>query len=226
MKAEKVVVVCPKCGHTQSEPAAAYSSICKQCHQHFRIEEVLHPTGPAPGPKVGKRRVTCFQCSTELDVPVAAFSTMCKRCGTHVDLHDYSITNAVSKNFRTKGRFVIEPTGFLFNTDSIAGEAIIKGRLLGRLTAERSLEIYTGAEIKGGFTANQLIIPGGQRFRWPEIIRVGSADLAGELSADLHATGTVTLRANARLFGSIQAGGLVVEEGAVLVGNCRIGAKP
>ena len=33
---------------------------------------------------------------------------MCKRCSTHIDLRDYQITNAVSKNFKTKGQFVIE----------------------------------------------------------------------------------------------------------------------
>ena len=41
MKADKVLVACPKCGHTQHEPASAYSSVCKKCRQYFRLEEVL-----------------------------------------------------------------------------------------------------------------------------------------------------------------------------------------
>jgi cytoskeletal protein CcmA (bactofilin family) len=148
---------------------------------------------------------------------------MCKRCSSHVDLRDYQIANAVSKNFKTKGRFVIEEGGFLFNTESIGGEVILKGRLLGKLTAERSLEIHNSAEIKGTFKAAKLIIPAGNRFRWPDTLPLVSAEISGELVANLQARETVVLRSTARLFGNIEAGGLVVEEGAVLVGTMKIG---
>ena len=80
MKLDKVLVACPKCGHAQSEPAAAYSSVCKKCRQYFRLEDVLRgaPTGkptpgsgsrakPTPAPRPHEvRLVTCFQCGTEL----------------------------------------------------------------------------------------------------------------------------------------------------------------
>ncbi len=171
MKADKVTVVCPKCGHSQQEPAVAYSSVCKECRQHFRLDDVLRPAPKAPTLQVGRKQVACFKCATELDVPVSAMSTMCKRCGSHVDLRDYHIANAVSKNFKTKGRFVIEEGGFLFNTDSVATDAVIKGRLLGQLTAERTLEIYSSAEIKGRFKAAHLVLPEGQCFYWPEVIQ-------------------------------------------------------
>src|SRR5439155_8629971 len=105
-----------------------------------------------------QKQITCFKCGEALSVPPTAQSTMCKRCSSHVDLRDYQITNAASKNFKTKGRFVIEEGGYLFNTECIVGEAILKGRLLGKLTAERSLEIHTSAEIKGSFKTALLII--------------------------------------------------------------------
>src|SRR5437899_8895768 len=110
---------------------------------------------------------------------------MCKRCSSHVYLRDYQVANAASRNFRTKGRFIIEESGFLFNTDSIVGEAILKGRLLGKLTAERSLEIHTTAEIKGTFQTARLIIPPGNRFRWAPAIHLVEAEIAGELVASL-----------------------------------------
>ena len=164
MKNEKVTVVCPKCGHEQQEPALAYSTRCKECREHFRLEDVLRPAKKVVNHQGGRKQVSCFKCNTELEVPVTAMSTMCKRCGSHVDLRDYTIANAVSKNFKTKGRFVIEQGGFLFNTESVAGEAVIKGRFLGNLRAERSLEIYSSAEIKGHLTTGLLILPEGQRF--------------------------------------------------------------
>jgi cytoskeletal protein CcmA (bactofilin family) len=169
------------------------------------------------------RRVTCFNCKTELDVPAVAQSTMCKRCSTHVDLRDYTIANATSKNFKTKGRFVIQEGAYLFNTDTTAGEVILKGRFLGKLYAEK-LEIYNSAELKGTFTADLLIIPPGQRFRWPNPLQLGGADISGELVADLRARQTVTLRATAKFFGDIEAGGLVIEPGAVFVGKAKIKA--
>jgi len=239
MKQDKVLVACPKCGHTQQEPAAAYSSVCKKCRQHFRLDEVLpasersltapaaprsRPQTPA-APRREVRTVTCFQCGTVLEVSPSAQSTMCKRCSSHMDLRDYQITNAVSKNFRTRGRFVIEEGGYVFNTETFAGEAIIKGRFLGKLVVEQSLEVHRSAEIKGTFSAGRLVIPAGTVFRWPDTLALGGADVAGELIANVKSTGTIVLHPGARLFGDLEARDLIVESGAVLVGRLRIGNR-
>src|ERR1051326_4437372 len=127
-------VSCPKCGHVQHEPRGAYSTICKKCRAHFRLEEKSEPLPVAKIPKanVEQRRVRCFQCGADLDVSVAATSTMCKRCSSHVDLNDYQITNTVSKNFRTFGRLVVEEKGYLLNSNSHVGEAVLRGRFIGK----------------------------------------------------------------------------------------------
>lgn len=237
MKQDKVLVTCPQCGHAQSEPAAAYSSVCKKCRQYFRLEDVLRgsPDGkPAPGngsrakaaptlPPHEVRHVTCFQCGTDLEVSTSAQSTMCKRCSSHLDLRDYVINSAVSKNFRTHGRFVIEESGYVFNTETFAADVVVKGRFLGKLNASHSLEIHRAAEIKGTFRTGKLVIPAGSVFRWPETIAPGGADIAGELNASLKSPGRVVLRSAARMFGNIEAGELMVESGAVIVGNVRVG---
>lgn len=106
------------------------------------------------------------------------------------------------------------------------GSAVIKGRFIGKLVVEGALEIHSSAKIKGTFTAARLVIPAGQHFRWPEPLRIGAADIGGELAADLHATGNVRLKATARFFGAIQAANLAVESGAVFVGSARIGCSP
>lgn len=150
---------------------------------------------------------------------------MCKRCGRHIDVQDHVITNAVSKNFRTKGRFVVEIKGYVFNTETTAGDVLLKGRFHGKLTAEQSLTIFTGAEIKGSFKTPRLIIPVDNHFRWPERILTGSAEIAGELACNLQATGTVLLKSTARWFGDLMAGNLIIEEGAVVVGRLQIGVS-
>jgi cytoskeletal protein CcmA (bactofilin family) len=223
---EKVVVPCPHCGQPQKVLPAAFSTVCKDCGEHIKVQDVLKPKAPRAVAVVERRRIRCPDCEIELDVPVNAESTMCKRCSSHIDLRDYRIANAVSKNFRTKGSFVIEPKGYVFNTEANVGDAVIKGRFLGKLTAERTLTIYSGAEIKGTFTAGLLVIPVQNRFRWAQPVSVYSAEIAGELVADIVATHTVTLKSTARMFGNTQARNLVVEPGAVLVGEIKIGGPP
>lgn len=150
---------------------------------------------------------------------------MCKRCSAYVDLKDYRITSAVSKNFKTKGNFVVEQKGYVFNTEAVVGDAVIKGRFLGKLFAERSLTIYSTAEIKGSFTAGRLIIPEGNHFRWNMLITAGAVEIGGEIVANLRVKGTALLKAAARVFGDIEAKSLAIEEGAVVIGNFRVGTR-
>jgi cytoskeletal protein CcmA (bactofilin family) len=226
MKTQKVLVACPSCAHTQLEAPQAYSTICKKCGHHFRVQEVLHPPAPPKESPLERKHHVCFKCGGVLEVAATAQSTMCKHCGSHVDLHDYRIANTVAKNFRTKGKLVVEEGGLLLNTETVAGDVVLKGRLLGKLTAERSLEIHTGAEIKGSFWAACLVIPPGHLFRWPEPLKLGNATIAGEVSAKLCVEGIVVLKSTARLFGEVRARHLVVESGAVLVGAVAVGVAP
>lgn len=225
-KQEKVPVPCPHCGHSQVVPRTAVSTVCKECGGHFHVQEALKPTPRKVAKAPEQRTIHCFDCGTELKIPVAAESTMCKRCSSHIDLRDYSFANAVSKNFRTKGSFVVEQKGYVFNTEALVGDAVIKGRFLGKLKAERTLTIHTGAEIKGTFTAGLLIIPAKNRFFWGERINVGSIEISGELTADITATEAVIVKSTGVFFGNAQAQNLIVEPGAVVVGEMRIGPKP
>ncbi len=220
---DKAQVVCPHCGHQQMEPRLAISTNCRQCGRHLLVQELLHPKRKETTKGVEHKRVACFDCGTELDVPVAAKSAMCKRCSSYIDLQDYTINNAVSKNFKTKGRFVVEGKGYVFNTNVTAREVILKGRLIGKLVAENSLTIFSTAELKGTFRARLLVIPAENYFHWKEPLQIGSADIGGELVSDIRADMTVTVRSTGKLFGNVRARNLVVEAGALIVGECAIG---
>lgn len=222
-KLDKVRLDCPHCGHQQAEPRTAISSVCKKCGQHFRVQEVLHPAPKVEEKAPDRRRVICFDCHAELDVAQSAESTMCKKCSRYIDLKDYVINSAVSKNFKTRGNLVIEAKGYVFNTEIIAANAVVKGRLLGKIFAEESLTLYSSAQIKGSFRAGRLIIPATERFAWPEPLQVETIEIAGELVASLQATQKVILRSTARFFGNLEAAACIVEAGAVLVGECKIG---
>lgn len=224
-KQDSVLVVCPRCSHQQREPRTAFSSVCKKCGEHLRVQEILNPP-PKPAKQGPERKlVTCFECGAQLEVPVSAESTMCKKCSRYVDMKNYVINSAVSKNFKTKGSFLIDLKGYVFNTEAVVSDAVIKGRFLGKLFAEQSLTIYSTAEIKGSFTTGRLIVPAANHFRWADQIKIKSAEIAGELAANVSANETVVLKSTARLFGDVEAANLVIEEGAVIVGQIRIGAK-
>jgi cytoskeletal protein CcmA (bactofilin family)/ribosomal protein S27E len=223
MKPDKINVACPHCGHVQLEPRDGYSTVCKKCQQHYRLEEVLHPKAGHGQKPHATRQVKCFQCGTVLDVAVGAESTMCKRCSSHIDLRDYSINQAVSKNFRTHGSFVVGEKGYVFNTEAEVGDAVIRGRFLGKLHAHRSLTLYSPEQFKGSFKAELLIVPAATHLVWKSLLDVNSVEIAGELVADLHIPGAITLKSSGQLFGNVEAANLIVEPGAVLVGQMKIG---
>jgi hypothetical protein len=140
MKAQKVVVACPACGHQQPEPITAYSTVCKKCRKHYRVQEATP----------SRRRPSCPRRATlaASSVLTAARNSMCplrrnRRCARSAAATSTCaitrFTNATSKNFKTRGRFVIEEGAYLFNTDTTANEVVLKGRFLGKLTAEKSL---------------------------------------------------------------------------------------
>ncbi len=220
---EKTLVVCPHCGHQQPEARTAISSNCKQCGQYLRIQELLNPVAKAQVKAPDQKRVSCFDCGTEVEVATAAKSAMCKRCSSYIDLQDYTINNAVSKNFRTKGRFIVEAKGYVFNTDVVARDIVVKGQVIGKLAAEQSLTVYSTAEIKGSFRTPLLVIPAQNVFHWREPLRLGSVEIKGELVAHIEAEASVIVRASGRLFGNVRARNLIVEEGAILVGRVTVG---
>ena len=150
---------------------------------------------------------------------------MCKRCSRYIDMKDYVINSAVSKNFKTKGSFVIEPKGYVFNTEAIVREAVIKGRFLGKLFAEHSLTIYSTRGDQGQLSRRATDHSGGESFSLGRADQDRFSGNRGELAADLLASETVVLKSTARLFGDVEAANLVVEEGAVIVGRVRVGRR-
>jgi cytoskeletal protein CcmA (bactofilin family) len=202
---------------------SAFSAACKNCGEYLRVQELLKPAPKAPPPNHQKKHILCFNCATELDVPAGAQSTMCRKCSCYIDLADHSIANAVSKNFKTKGCFTIQPTGYVFNSEIIAHEAVIKGRFIGKLVVEDVLTLYSTAQIKGTFTAARLLIPAANHFHWDGELTIGSAEIEGELAADLNA-GSVWVKGNGRLTGTVKSRSLVAEAGAVLLIEAQIGS--
>jgi cytoskeletal protein CcmA (bactofilin family) len=190
---------------------------------YWRVQDLLKPPAKTPARIPKQRHITCFDCHADLEVSASAKSTMCKRCSCYIDLHDYSIAAAVSKNFKTKGSFQIQPAGYVFNSEAIVREAAIKGQFIGKLIVEGSLTLHSTAKIKGDLTAHVVIVPEGNQFRWQDRMHAGAVEIEGELVGDVEVHRTVHVSATGRLVGTLRATSLVADTGAVVEVEARIG---
>ncbi len=82
----------------------------------------------------------------------------------------------------------------------------IDGRVKGEIHCEHSVVIGESAQIEATIRADTVVI-------------------AGEVRGDVHAARKLTLAATARMVGELTTPGIVIEEGAELVGQIQIGAR-
>jgi len=81
----------------------------------------------------------------------------------------------------------------------------LDGRVKGEIHCEHSVAIGKSAQIEATIRADTIVI-------------------AGEVRGEVHAARKITLAATARMVGELTTPGIVIEEGAELVGRIQIGA--
>jgi cytoskeletal protein CcmA (bactofilin family) len=105
-------------------------------------------------------------------------------------------------------------SGFVGGSTVVSGDAEFKGmlridgRFTGRVRSEKgSLIVSAGGVVEAN-------------------IEVASAKINGTVNGDINATGRVELGRSARVHGNIQTPALIIEEGAIFEGNCRMQTRP
>jgi cytoskeletal protein CcmA (bactofilin family) len=105
-------------------------------------------------------------------------------------------------------------SGFVGAGTVVSGDAEFKGmlridgRFTGRVLSEKgSLIVSAGGVVEAD-------------------IEVASAKINGTVNGDITATGRVELGRSARVRGNIQTPALVIEDGAIFEGNCRMQTQP
>jgi cytoskeletal protein CcmA (bactofilin family) len=105
-------------------------------------------------------------------------------------------------------------SGFVGAGTSVSGDAEFKGmlridgRFTGRIRSEKgSLIVSAGGVVEAN-------------------VEVASAKINGTVKGDIVATGRVEFGRSARVYGNIQTPALVIEEGAVFEGSCRMQTQP
>ena len=105
-------------------------------------------------------------------------------------------------------------SGFVGAGTSVSGDAEFKGmlridgRFTGRVRSEKgSLIVSAGGVVEAN-------------------IEVASAKINGTVRGDINATGRVEFGRSARVYGNIQTPALVIEDGAIFEGSCRMQTQP
>ena len=105
-------------------------------------------------------------------------------------------------------------SGFVGGGTSVSGDAEFKGmlridgRYTGRIRSEKgSLIVSAGGVVEAN-------------------IEVASAKINGTVKGDIIATGRIELGRSARVYGNLQTPALVIEDGAIFEGNCRMQTQP
>jgi cytoskeletal protein CcmA (bactofilin family) len=223
------------------EYAAAKSTICRQCGRNF-VPSAPKPTlklrsknetgGVEPSPlkkfegiwnRQRSRVVACFECKRKHEVSDAATSTNCPGCSAHIDLRDYKIGTSFSRSIRTRGDLHLTSKGDLSSTSVICRTALIEGKLRGNLECEQTVTINFSGKIPGRITADQVIVERKSDVQCFRRITVGSIDIKGRMSAEIVATGAVTIRKTGMLEGNVVAKSIAIEKGGIFSGQLAIG---
>jgi cytoskeletal protein CcmA (bactofilin family) len=222
------------------EYVAAKSTICRQCGRSFS------PTVPKPGAKAGgesvpagevslhrkleniwsrqrNRVVSCFECKRKHEVSDQATSTNCPGCSAHIDLRDYKITTSFSRTIRTRGDVYLTNKGDLSSTSVICHSAVIEGKLRGNLQCEDSMTIQLVGKVPGRIAAQNILLERKSDIQCFRRVTVTNIDIRGRMSAEIVASGSVTISKTGSLEGNVTAKSIAIEKGGMFSGQLVIG---
>ncbi len=170
-----------------------------------------------------RHEVVCYRCGHVFDLLGRLSMTHCPKCQITLRKTDYKIDGSWEENVETIGNVHITPTGMLSGGCQIVGGDIVLEGVAedGRIRACRTLLLAPGARFDfASVEARDFHVASGAILACPDgTLRCRNMVIEGELGAQLHAEGTVVVRAGGFLKGEIHAERLVVEEGGGLIGK-------
>ena len=225
------------------EYAAAKSTICRQCGRNYspnapkvglklvaKSSSAAAPDNSSPLRKFeglwkgrGTRLVACFECKRKHEVSDAATSTNCPGCSAHIDLRDYKITTSFSRSIRTRGDVLLTNKGDLSSTSVSCRSAVIEGKLRGNLQADETITINFSGKIPGRLTAKHVVLERKSEVQCFRRITVNTIEINGRMSAEIVATGAVTIHKTGTLEGNVTAKSIAIEKGGLFSGQLAIG---
>lgn len=233
------------------EYAAAKSSMCRQCGQHYTpaavpkqatkgrfLPSFTEPVALVEDASSALRRkfegmwarersavIECFECKAKQEISSAASSTICPACSTHIDLKDYKIATSFSRTIRTHGEVHITPKGDLSSTTVVCRSATIEGKLRGSLHCAETATIDVAAKIPGQLVASHVVVGRRADVQFYRTVRVKTIEIRGKMTGEIIADGVVVIHKSGSLDGDVTARAISVEKGGMFSGQLIIGQQ-
>jgi len=233
----KKPVQCPHCSTEQLEPVHAYSTYCRSCGEHFRIGNDADPGIEQPlrreslieriagkAIKRAPRKVFCYACSTTHDASAYTKHTLCPQCGTSIEMSDLVVDKPVTRRVDTRGDLTVTKDGFLSNASSVCRNALVEGKISGRLFCDGRLRLNSSERMTAEFIAREVIIERKANCFLNRKLQAADVIVKGRLCADVVCSGTVHIEKHGFLEGSVLARSIDVKKGGWYEGELRIGA--
>ena len=189
---------------------------------------------PARSARIGKTAVptkyeyVCYECGYRFTVAGKVRTLYCAKCRTILNQADYTIDKRHDVSIVTAGCVTIAPDGIWAGGSLTARQVVIEGRHeAGSIKVYGKLEVGPGAVFNAAdIDAQDILIRAGAEIKIEGQATYRDVELYGELSADLKATGVVSIRSGGHLKGRLQTGHLVVEDGGGLNATVVVGSVP
>src|SRR5205807_7129482 len=214
--------ICRQCGRSFS-PSALKPGLKLKDDSAAPEELPLHRKLESMWSRQRNRLISCFECKRKHEVSDQATSTNCPGCSAHIDLRDYKITTSFSRTIRTRGDVHLANKGDLSSTSVICRSAVIEGKLRGNLECEDSMTINLVGKIPGRIGAQHMIVEKKSDIQCFRRVRVNNIDIKGRMSAEIVATGSVTIHKTGTLEGNVNAKSIAIEQGGMFSGQLVIG---
>ena len=195
----KITVRCPHCGAEQLEPELAKSTFCRRCSQYFAITpaSLAGATSLEPPKSVDKPR-PAYLSTAGREPAEAAASGFKFRLG---ELINTKPKQRIAQCFECSSAHEVSSTA-TSSTCKACGTYIDLQDYKINSSFSRNIKtrgsVYLGS--KGDLSSSKIIC--------------SEATLHGRMRGNLHCDGPVTIRAQGRLFGTIEAEAVVVEKGS------------
>ena len=220
-----ISVICSSCQSENQIRPGALSVFCKKCHQSMDIQRLLHPAHHAEIREVDTRHILCFRCRAELTPSLKAQAVMCKKCGYRNDLQDYHVKDVLSRDIETYGKLDVAAGATVLNSTAHVKSAVIHGKFIGKLSADEDIVLKPNSIFEGSIRTPSLTLESQSKLILKKEFWVEKLTIAGELYAHITTHGSIELKKGCCFAGSIRTHRIMIEDGATVVANLRIGLE-
>lgn len=173
-----------------------------------------------------RHELTCYECGFEFVLTGRLDDTICAKCRKSLKIKDYTVSGEWAQDVKTLGTIDVTAGAVVGPVNLVCGNLVVAGNIEAcTIKVCRRTTICKGAHFDlTQITFTDLVVNLDCILKWKTPFECRHLEVLGTLSADVHATGRVTIQPDARFEGKIAATGLTVEDGGALKADLALGS--